>query len=79
MSNYPIGAKDDPRAPYNEELSETREYYTSIVLSCPKNLQVLKSCPKDRAVEKVKEELSKELKPLTDKDWNIDEMVVIEE
>lgn len=33
MDNYPIGAKDNPRAPYNEPLDVEHERFVSVTLS----------------------------------------------
>ena len=38
MSNYPLGAKDDPRAPWNEKPIRTEEIEVEIVLTVSKNV-----------------------------------------
>ncbi len=38
MSNYPLGAKDDPRAPWNEKPTRTEEIEVEVVLTVSKNV-----------------------------------------
>lgn len=38
MSNYPLGAKDDPRAPWNEQPVKTEEIEVEVVLTVSKNV-----------------------------------------
>ncbi len=38
MSNYPLGAKDDPRAPWNEQPIRTEEIEVEVVLTVSKNV-----------------------------------------
>ena len=38
MSNYPLGAKDDPRAPWNEKPVRTEEIEVEVVLTVSRNV-----------------------------------------
>lgn len=49
MDNYPIGAANDPDAPYNQPLAEPYEVTVSITLSKTFTIDVLKS--EDRLVD----------------------------
>ena len=42
MDNYPIGAANDPNAPYNQPLAEPYEVTVSITLSKTFTIDVLK-------------------------------------
>ena len=37
MSNYPLGAKDDPRAPWNEKPIRMKEIEVEVVLTISRN------------------------------------------
>lgn len=78
MSNYPAGAKDDPRAPYNEDLTEEREFYASIIISLPVKIDALPRVKDDVLIEEIKTSISKELLKFNN-DINIDNITVIKE
>ena len=40
MSNYPLGAKDDPRAPWNEKPIRTEEIEVEVVLTVSRNVSL---------------------------------------
>lgn len=40
MSNYPAGAKNDPRAPYNEQLTRRVNFNINIVCDIDKSIDI---------------------------------------
>lgn len=78
MSNYPAGAKDDPRAPYNEDLTEEREFYASIIISLPVKIDALPRVNDSVLIEQIKADISKELLKLNET-INIDNITIIKE
>lgn len=78
MSNYPAGAKDDPRAPYNEDLTEEREFYANIIISLPVKIDALPRVNDSVLIEQIKADISKELLKLNET-INIDNITIIKE
>lgn len=78
MSNYPAGAKDDPKAPYNEDLTEERDFYTSVIISLPVKIDALPIVNDSVLIEQIKADISKELLKLNE-DISIDNIIVIRE
>lgn len=82
MSNYPLGAKDDPRAPYNQPdpIKVTKRVLVSITLSKTLELEV----PEDFDRIDLCDAFSgcpeySQLKTLVDNHWNEDEFEIMED
>ena len=78
MSNYPMGAKDDPRAPYNEPLNEDVDFNVSVICDITKTI----SMPNDGSGDdnEVKYKLSNEVREELEKqNFNVSEIIVIKE
>ena len=68
MSNYPLGAKDDPRAPWNEKANRTKRLKVEVVLTVSKcTLKV----PVDADIMDIK--CSDNCVPIMMKDWILNE------
>ena len=76
MSNYPLGAKDDPRAPWNEKPIRMKEIEVEVVLTVSRNATLKVPIDADImdisiAVENyVDSSYSDEDWTVNEKDWN---------
>ena len=76
MSNYPLGAKDDPRAPWNEKPIRMKEIEVEVVLTISRNATLKVPIDADImdisiAVENyVDSSYSDEDWTVNEKDWN---------
>lgn len=82
MSNYPPGAKDDPRAPYNQKEPELvkKKILVSVTLSKSIELKVPEDFDRIDLCEAFNESPEyQELKTLWDKHWSEDEFEIMED
>jgi hypothetical protein len=77
MSNYPIGAQYDSRAPYNEKIKKVQ---VCVSFTCYKYIDLEVEGPYDEDILKqlADEETYKERRELWRNDWEEDEFTVIE-
>lgn len=77
MSDYPMGAKYDDLAPYNEK---TKRVSVCVSFTCYKYIDLKVTGPYDEGVLKMlaDEETYKDRKELWRNDWEEDEFTVIE-
>jgi hypothetical protein len=79
MSNYPLGAKYDPRAPYNEELV-TKEILISATIS--RTIEIVVDKRLDPSVYDDVAKESPEMDAFRDfckNGWDVDELVIMED
>jgi hypothetical protein len=82
MSDYPLGAKYDPRAPYNQKEPELvkKKIFVSITLSKSIELEVPEDFDRVALCEAFNSSPEyEELKSLWDKHWNEDEFEIMED
>lgn len=73
MSNYPLGAKDDPRAPWNEKPIRTKEIEVEVVLTVSRNVTL--KVPIDADVLDVSVAVENYINNVyNDKDWIVNEI-----
>lgn len=78
MDNLPVGAKDDPRAPYNEEPCEEVEVLASITYSKSISFQVPKGSTEEEIKALAKDAIFKPHEALGGT-WTVDEFEIITE
>lgn len=78
MNNLPAGADNDPRAPYNEELSEDIEVLISITYSKSMSVNVPKGLS-DADLKKYVEDITFKPHEALGATWTIDDFEVIKE
>lgn len=78
MDNLPAGAKDDPRAPYNEEPCEEVEVLASITYSKSISFQVPKGSTEEEIKALAKDAIFKPHEALGGT-WTVDEFEIITE
>lgn len=79
MSDYPLGAKYDPGAPYNREFV-TKEILVSATIS--KTIEIVVDKMIDPSVyDEITEDTSemKEFRKFCNNGWDIDELVIMED
>lgn len=82
MSNYPLGAKYDPRAPYNQKEPKLvrKKVLVSVTLSKSIELDVPEDFDRIALCEAFNDSPEyEELKSLWDKHWNEDEFEIMED
>lgn len=82
MSDYPLGAKYDPRAPYNQKEPElvTKKVFVSVTLSKSIELKVPEDFTRVDLCDAFNESPEyQDLKTLWDKKWNEDEFEIMED
>ena len=73
MSNYPLGAKDDPRAPWNEKPIRMKEVEVEVVLTVSRNVSL--KVPIDADVLDVSIAVENYIDNVyNDKDWIVNEI-----
>lgn len=77
--NYPLGAGNDPQAPYNEELNIDNECYISITISKPIVLSTQPNPTEERIRELVKKSINNDIRYYQEKGYNIDDIAIITE
>jgi phosphoribosyl-dephospho-CoA transferase len=77
--DYPAGAYNDPRAPYNEELTKEKEYFVSITISFTLKGEINKVNAKKEARDIVNLNILSNLASKNIENINIDELEVVEE
>lgn len=77
MDNYPIGAKDCPYAPYNEDLTAPQETYVSITISKPVIVETLPDADSNKVEECAKAEIKNDLLYFKNQGYNIDDIAII--
>lgn len=76
MSNYPLGAKDDPNAPYNEPLNKEHKRFVSVTISFYDTAYL----PEDATEEQIKDELFSHIyNSKIPKEFDIDEFIILDE
>lgn len=72
MSNYPLGAINDPRAPYNESLTEYKDFTVEVSVELGTMIKVISEVDENGYVdtEDFRNNVIKELK----QKYNIDEI-----
>lgn len=78
LDNYPIGAENDPSAPYNEK-TELREFYTSVIISKPIEVEVSKDKENVDLIFDLKKSIEEEVQKQLPEEWIIDSIAVIKE
>ena len=76
--NYPLGAANDPLAPYNEE-TEIREFLVSVVVSKSIEVEVAINKNNDDLIYDLKDSEYKKCKKILGDDWDIDNLEIIKE
>lgn len=79
--NYPLGAKNDPRAPYNQEDTiVTKRVLVSITLSKTIDLEVPSDGDDRDLIDAYKESLEyQDIQGLLNDDWSEDEFEIMED
>lgn len=77
MSDYPMGAQYDPRAPYNEKIKKVQ---VCVSFTCYKYIDLDVEGPYNEDILKqlADEETYRERRELWENDWEEDEFTVIE-
>lgn len=76
MSNAPLGADEDPRAPWNAPLGVKHKRFVSVTISYYDEVEL----PPDAEEEQIKEAFHKKVEDAEfPKEFDIDEVVVLEE
>lgn len=76
MSNAPLGANEDPRAPWNQPLDVKHKRFVSVTISYYDEVEL----PPDAEEEQIKEAFHKKVEDAKfPKEFDIDEVVILEE
>ena len=76
MDNLPLGASNDPRAPFNEPLDVKHKRFVSVTISYYDEVEL----PPDAEEEQIKEAFHKKVEGAEfPKEFDIDEVVVIDD
>lgn len=75
MNNYPLGAKEDPNAPFNEPLNKVETRYVSVTLSFETKVRVSPDATENDIYSMIEEEIKSGRLP---KKYDIDELVILE-
>lgn len=76
MSNVPLGADGDPKAPWNQPLDVKHKRFVSVTISYYDEVEL----PPDAEEEQIKEAFHKKVEDVEfPKEFDIDEVVVLEE
>lgn len=76
LDNYPIGAANNPSAPYNEPLNKEHKRLVSVTISYYDTAYL----PEDATEQQIKDELYNHVyNSNIPKEYDIDEFVIIEE
>ena len=76
LDNYPPGAANDSRAPYNEPLNAEHKRFVSVTISYYDKVYL----PEDATEEQIKEELRDRIyNNVFPNEFNIDEFIVLDD
>lgn len=75
MNNYPLGAKEDPNAPFNEPLNKVETRYVSVTLSFETKVSVSPDATENDIYNMIEKEIKSGRLP---KKYDIDELVILE-
>ena len=74
MCNYPLGALEDPNAPFNEPLNKVETRYVSVTLSFETKVRVSPDATEDDIYNMIEEGIKRGNFP---KKYDIDELVIL--